>query len=767
VPISFRSRTLRALRNIFNDALYRGSLILLTNTVASAAIGFVFWTLAAHGYPASTVGVFSSVTSGVVLLAAIAALGLPNTMIRHVASTDDPLGLVAVAVIAIATIGTTLCLVIVLELGPHLPRALHLQQRGGMVLLVTALVVFTAVSGTFDAGLVATRSSHAVLFKNLVGSIVKVAALLLLTSFRSSGLLISYGLGLVLATVLSGVALGRQIGARGVGFGSFRVLGHYLSITSSNYLATVMGILPVSVVPLEVLVVRGAAETARFAVAFLIAGFLNFIPSTVAQVLFAEASRQGVTLGAQLRKAIRGVYGLLLPALVIVVPAAPLLLRLFGTAYATAATGCLRVLALSALLTGGTYLVDSLLIARDRTTAYVFMNGANAALVLGCVGMLLPRGLTAAAGGWALAQGLSLVLGLLVLATGTVGRHHPRVSRAPAGKALQGPQRDRQPRPIIYAFEPQIRELLATWPMMPTTLIAERIGWDRSIQILLDRVSELRSAYSRPYKKISQATFPAGEIAQCGLWFPPVEVPVGFGQTLSARQLPVLTLIAGYSRWLSAILIPSSHAEDLSAGLWQLLATLGAVPQVLTWDSGAAIGRWHAGQLELTKECGDFWHALGAKLIIGRSADLETRGLIERAHAHLEHSFLPGRNFGSPVDFNAQLRDWLDVTNTRPRQLPSSSPSELINADRQGMLPLPVPPPTGWHLSMKVGSHPFIRFDSNDYSLHPAVIGRRVEVVADLSRVRVLCDGKVAADHERSWARERTIRDPAHAAAAG
>ena len=60
------------------------------------------------------------------------------------------------------------------------------------------------------------------------------------------------------------------------------------------------------------LVVLGAAETGRFAVAFLIAGFLNVIPSTIAQVLFAEASRQGVTLRGQLRKAIRGVYGLLL-----------------------------------------------------------------------------------------------------------------------------------------------------------------------------------------------------------------------------------------------------------------------------------------------------------------------------------------------------------------------------------------------------------------------------------------------------------------------
>ncbi len=431
-PAPPRSRMRRAVRGVAGDALYRGSMFLLINTVATSAIGFVFWALAARRYPASAVGVFASVTSGVGLLAAIAALGLSNTTIRRVSAAVNPRELVAVAVTAIATVGTALCLITVVVLGPLLPAALHLQQHGRMAFLVTALVVFTAVGSTLDACLVGIRASHVVLIKNVLGSLVKVAALVLLTAFRFSGLLIAYGAGLMLATMLSGAALSRRLGGRRVGLSSFRALPRYLSMTSGNYLATIMGIVPTSIVPVEVLVIRGAAETARFAVAFLIAGFLNFIPATIAQVLFAEASRPGVTLGGQLRKAVRGVYGLVVPAVVVVVAAAPLLLRLFGPAYVPA-TACLRVLALSALFTGGTYLVDSLLIARDRTQAYVFMNGANAALVVGCVAVALPRGLTAAAVGWALAQGVSLLLGLAVLATGRLGRHHSVASARPGG----------------------------------------------------------------------------------------------------------------------------------------------------------------------------------------------------------------------------------------------------------------------------------------------------------------------------------------------
>lgn len=45
----------------------------------------------------------------------------------------------------------------------------------------------------------------------------------------------------------------------------------------------------------------------------------------------------------------------------------------------------------------------------------------------------------------------------------------------------------------------------------------------------------------------------------------------GVRETRTARKLPVLTTVTGYSRWLGAVLIPTRHGEDLYAGWWQLL----------------------------------------------------------------------------------------------------------------------------------------------------------------------------------------------------
>jgi transposase len=158
---------------------------------------------------------------------------------------------------------------------------------------------------------------------------------------------------------------------------------------------------------------------------------------------------------------------------------------------------------------------------------------------------------------------------------------------------------------------------------------------------------------------------------------------------------------------------------------------------------------------------------LGAKVLICKPADPEAKGGIERLHDYLERSFLPGRSFTSPTDFNTQLQAWLGIANRRRKRSLGCAPADRIGADRAAMLTLPpVPPVTGWEMSLRLPRDHYVRLDSNDYSVHPSAVGRRVLVRADLDRVRVWCDGGVVADHERVWARHQTISDPAHVKAA-
>ena len=334
--------------------------------------------------------------------------------------------------------------------------------------------------------------------------------------------------------------------------------------------------------------------------------------------------------------------------------------------------------------------------------------------------------------------------------------------------AAEGPPRyERSPQgSIVDAVEPRIRELLQAWPTMPATVIAERIGWTRGLTVLKDRIRELRPVYLPP-DPASRTAYGAGEIAQCDLWFPAITLPVGFGQTRTATRLPVLVMVTGYARWLAARLIPSRVAEDLFAGWWQLLAGLGGVPRVLVWDGEGAVGQRRRRQTVLTEQAQVFRGVLAAKIVICDPGDPEAKGLVERANGYLETSFLPGRSFTSPADFNTQLADWLALVNQRPRRVLGCAPADRIDADRAAMLPLPpVAPTTGWRSALRLPRDHYVRLDSNDYSVHPAAVGRRVEVVADLEQVQVWCEGRLVAEHARCWARHQTISDPAHLAAA-
>jgi transposase len=319
---------------------------------------------------------------------------------------------------------------------------------------------------------------------------------------------------------------------------------------------------------------------------------------------------------------------------------------------------------------------------------------------------------------------------------------------------------------VVDTVEPRIRELLQACPTMPATVIAERLEWRYSIRTLSTRVAELRPIYVPP-DPASRTSYLAGEIAQCDFWFPPITLPAGFGQTRTASQLPVLTMITGYARWASALLVPSRRPADLYAGWWRLLHQLGAVPRVLVWDGEAAVGRWRPRQPELTAACQGFRGVLGTKVLICKPADPEAKGGIERLHDYLERSFLPGRSFTSPGDFNTQLQAWLGIANRRRKRSLGCAPADRIGVDRAAMLALPpVPPVTGWEMSLRLPRDHYVRLDSNDYSVHPTAVGRRVLVRADLDRVRVWCEGGVVADHERVWARHQTISNPAHVGAA-
>ncbi len=337
------------------------------------------------------------------------------------------------------------------------------------------------------------------------------------------------------------------------------------------------------------------------------------------------------------------------------------------------------------------------------------------------------------------------------------------IGRSTVERALASDRPPRYERPPVAtsftAFEPAVRQLLVKTPDMPATVIAERVGWTGSITWFRENVRRLRPDHY-PVDPSDRLIWLPGDAAQCDLWFPPKKIGLEDG---TRTLLPVMVITAAHSRFMLGRMIPTRHTADLLLGMWVLLQVLGRVPRRLIWDNETGIGRGkrHA------EGVGAFTGTLATTLQRLKPNDPESKGLVERRNGFFETSFMPGREFESPADFDDQFTDWLTKANSRVVRTLRARPVDLLDADRAAMLPLPpVAPAVGWANRVRLGRDYYVRLDSNDYSVDPAVIGRFVDVTADLSRVEVRHDGRLVAAHDRVWARGMTITDPAHLAAA-
>ena len=338
------------------------------------------------------------------------------------------------------------------------------------------------------------------------------------------------------------------------------------------------------------------------------------------------------------------------------------------------------------------------------------------------------------------------------------------ISRNTVAKAVAsaGPPGYSRP-PVERSFAPfkaQVRGLLESTPSMPATVLAERVGWSGSATWFRQNVALIRPDYA-PTDPADRIVYHPGDQVQCDLWFPQPRIPVGAGVLV---LLPVLVIVASFSKFITAVMIPSRTTADLLLGMWALLSgQLGAVPRRLIWDNETGIGRRN----RLAAGVGEFLGALATRIHQLKAYDPESKGGVERINGYFETSFLPGRDFTGPDDFNTQLSGWLPRANARTVRALGARPVDLVGADRAAMLALPpLAPAHGFTARVRLPRDYYVRVAGNDYSVHPAAIGRMVDVVADLEAVRVRLDGRVVAAHRRSWGTAGTVTDPEHVAAA-
>jgi transposase len=316
---------------------------------------------------------------------------------------------------------------------------------------------------------------------------------------------------------------------------------------------------------------------------------------------------------------------------------------------------------------------------------------------------------------------------------------------------------------VLDPFKDEIHRLLREDPALSGVRVRELLeplGCRAGKTVVDDYLREVRPLFAPAPRAFARAVWRPGEICQFDVWQPREEIPVGHGQT---RRGYVVVACLGYSRAGAGVLVFATRVEDLLAGIAGCLERLEGLPQLLLWDRQAGI---HGHQGRPTGAFAAFCGQLRIGWRFCAPADPQAKGAVERLQGYAETNFEPGRRFANELDFQAQLDAWFVRINARTHKSLKVRPIDRLADERLAPLPEAMPDCARRWVT-RVAPDPYLRVDTNDYSLDPQLVGRRVEVTVDQQHVTAVAldTGELACCHRRVFARHRTLTALEHARA--
>ncbi|MFF5840265.1 lipopolysaccharide biosynthesis protein [Streptomyces massasporeus] len=390
-----------------SEPLVRNGHLLAISSLVNAGVGAIFWLFATHWYDDEVVGVSYSALSASLLLANIGQLNLNDFLIRFLPCSGRQTRKLLLTCYAVtASWSAVVCLLFVLVVPALSPDLAFLRDPLVAVWFVAATAAYT-IFVLQDGALTAMRRPGWVVAENMVFAFVKIAllaggAVLAL----KTGILLSWAGALLVSLLVANYLLLRRAVPRHERENPEAVRPPRLkSYAAADYTGSLFRMAAYTLVPLMVLNVLGAEQSAYFSLAWIIGYVLFLVVRNMGSSLVVEVVRRPERLTEHGVRVLRHSGMLLVAGVVVIVAGAPWILQLFGPGYAEHGTTLLRLLALSALPNLVFSVAVDVLRARRRMRLVVGLQIALCVLVLGLVHLLLPVfGVTGAGIAWLAAE---------------------------------------------------------------------------------------------------------------------------------------------------------------------------------------------------------------------------------------------------------------------------------------------------------------------------------------------------------------------------
>ena len=316
-----------------------------------SVLGYAFWVVAAHLFPASEVGVATALFAAMWLVVVISLLGLGETLVRFLPTSLDKPTMVSTSlftVIATSVIGS---IIFILGTGLWCSNLDFLKSDLTFgITFIFATVIWTILA-LFEYLYLAVEKTKYSFMQGLIWSIVKLLLLVVLAKIFVSGeriilrtWLISGALTLIVACL---VLFKRVIRFNGA-FHLARITSHYkFSLTSCLTMFLTYSLQ--MILPLVIISTLGNAESAFFYMDWSIAFLLCVISNSISSAMLARVSNDEMRFKSAIKKALMFFAIIVLPASVVIFVSANKLLSIFGYEYARHGAPLLRLLSVSTI----------------------------------------------------------------------------------------------------------------------------------------------------------------------------------------------------------------------------------------------------------------------------------------------------------------------------------------------------------------------------------------------------------------------------------
>jgi O-antigen/teichoic acid export membrane protein len=429
-----------------SDSLVRNSLYMMTTTVVTAGLGYVFWIVAARIFSSAQIGIASAVISLCTTLALLTYLGSFSMLVKCLHAYERS-RLWTSIVVRVCVLTSALTAIVAAIAVPFFADSKSygsfFHSTWAILLAVAGAATWTLVN-LFSAVFIAARRAGSVLSTQALVSVAKVLLVVPVAALGlgAVGIVGAWGISGLIGVVIGSLWFVPRLGLggakqfepshRAVGLtdqGKTRFGGSYwlsywkarhrrsLRLNASTFgqligqhLTGVGGAVTPLILPVLVALRLGVVSNAYFYVTWMIGGIFFTVSPSVSSALFAETVRVTSDLRGVVLKAFRVTSLILIPLMVVVIAGGRLILAVFGRQYAAAGYGLLVILALSAMPDAVSNIAVAVFRAKNRLRYAVMINiGILIATVVGAWFLMPLLGIVGAGVAWLLAQVLAAI----------------------------------------------------------------------------------------------------------------------------------------------------------------------------------------------------------------------------------------------------------------------------------------------------------------------------------------------------------------------